>query len=174
MGVYIKDLEMPKNCMDCKLRLCDCCVLSNQYIADLIRENPDERPDSCPLREVSILKEHGDLIDRDQLEPDAEYDDGEFWAYSQTQIRTAPAVIPRNRNTEDNKVFEVGQIVCVSKQYVTYTEIYPVGTQFRISRTKTIKDTGDMFYKLLVVGDKTYQAVIVPHRDMVEHFDVIA
>ena len=34
------------------------------------------------------------LIDADLLEPDADYDDGEFWAYSTTQIKNAPTVEP--------------------------------------------------------------------------------
>ena len=32
------------------------------------------------------------LIDADLLEPDADYDDGEFWAYSKRQIDEAPTV----------------------------------------------------------------------------------
>lgn len=35
------------------------------------------------------------LIDADLLEPDAEYDDGEFWAVSMTQIENAPAIEPK-------------------------------------------------------------------------------
>lgn len=34
------------------------------------------------------------LIDADLLEPDAEYDDGEFWAYSKRQIEEAPSAQP--------------------------------------------------------------------------------
>ena len=34
------------------------------------------------------------LIDADLLEPDADYDDGEFWAYSKTQIDNAPTIEP--------------------------------------------------------------------------------
>lgn len=37
------------------------------------------------------------LIDADLLEPDADYDDGEFWAVSMTQIENAPTIEP-NRN----------------------------------------------------------------------------
>ena len=33
-------------------------------------------------------------IDADALELDAEYDDGEFWAYSKTQIENAPTIEP--------------------------------------------------------------------------------
>lgn len=34
------------------------------------------------------------LIDADALEPDADYDDGEFWAVSITQIHNAPTIEP--------------------------------------------------------------------------------
>lgn len=34
-------------------------------------------------------------IDADLLEPDADYEDGEFWAYSKTQIDNAPTVEPK-------------------------------------------------------------------------------
>ncbi len=37
------------------------------------------------------------LIDADALEPDAEYDDGEFWAYSITQIENAPTIEPERK-----------------------------------------------------------------------------
>ena len=35
------------------------------------------------------------LIDSDLLEPDADYDDGEFWAVSMTQIENAPTIEPK-------------------------------------------------------------------------------
>ena len=34
------------------------------------------------------------LIDADLLEPDADYDDGEYWGYSIAQIESAPTVDP--------------------------------------------------------------------------------
>lgn len=37
------------------------------------------------------------LIDADALEPDAEYDDGEYWAYSRTQIENAPSIEPERK-----------------------------------------------------------------------------
>lgn len=44
-----------------------------------------------------MMAEHGRLIDADALEPDAEYDDGEYWAYSRTQIENAPTIEPEQR-----------------------------------------------------------------------------
>ena len=37
------------------------------------------------------------LIDADALELDAEYDDGEYWAYSRTQIENAPTIEPERK-----------------------------------------------------------------------------
>lgn len=36
-------------------------------------------------------------IDADALEPDADYDDGEYWAYSVTQIKNAPTIEPERK-----------------------------------------------------------------------------
>lgn len=36
-------------------------------------------------------------IDADLLEPDAEYDDGEFWAYSKAQVDNAPTITPERK-----------------------------------------------------------------------------
>lgn len=37
------------------------------------------------------------LIDADLLEPDADYDDGEYWAVSMTQIQNAPTIEPERK-----------------------------------------------------------------------------
>ena len=37
------------------------------------------------------------LIDADALKPDADYDDGEFWAYSKRQIEAAPTIEPERK-----------------------------------------------------------------------------
>ena len=37
------------------------------------------------------------LIDADLLEPDADYDDGEYWGYSIAQIESAPTVEERKK-----------------------------------------------------------------------------
>lgn len=36
-------------------------------------------------------------IDADLLEPDAGFDDGEFWAYSKAQVDNAPTVTPERK-----------------------------------------------------------------------------
>ena len=40
------------------------------------------------------------LIDADLLEPDADYDDGEYWAVSMAQIQSAPTVTPERKRGE--------------------------------------------------------------------------
>ena len=75
MGVYIKNMKMPKNCWMCPMRTMHsifasshsyCEVLERRFETDeedAIREN---RLDGCPL--VEIPTPHGDLIDRDALD----------------------------------------------------------------------------------------------------------
>ena len=90
MSVLIKGMEMPENCNECistDLRTAIKCTEWTEISAGR-REN--ERAWSCPLVD---LGKHGRLIDADALEPDADYDDGEFWAYSVAQVCNAPTVI---------------------------------------------------------------------------------
>ena len=37
------------------------------------------------------------LINADLLEPDADYDDGEYWAVSMAQIQSAPTIEPKRK-----------------------------------------------------------------------------
>lgn len=62
MGVYIKDMEMPKKCGTCDFRVNDftCLALSGAVLKVLYK-----RPDWCPLIEIKVP--HGDLIDRGEL-----------------------------------------------------------------------------------------------------------
>lgn len=46
------------------------------------------------------------LVDADALEPDAEYDDGEYWAYSRTQIEKAPTIEPERKRGKWLPMFE--------------------------------------------------------------------
>jgi len=90
MSVVVKGMKMPENCIECMssgLRTAIKCTEWTKISAGC-REN--ERAWSCPLVD---LGKHGDLIDRDALELDADYDDGEYWAYSAAQVYSAPTVI---------------------------------------------------------------------------------
>ena len=63
MGVYIKGMEMPKNCMECEFTDSIWCSKTGQRI----HSTTLDRLPSCPLIEVP---KHGDLIDRDALMKD--------------------------------------------------------------------------------------------------------
>jgi len=70
MSVYIPGMEMPKNCIECKLmRRCGkheldyVCMPARVYVEDLTNAYKP-RPDYCPLIE---LPPHGRLIDADAL-----------------------------------------------------------------------------------------------------------
>ena len=73
MGLYIKWMRMPESC--------GTCFVGNRTICK----------NGCPL--VALPDHHGRLIDADKLEPDAEYDEGEFWAYSVAQVCNAPTIV---------------------------------------------------------------------------------
>ena len=89
MGVYIRGMQMPENCSECPV------ALSGKYCR-INKTNATTRvipirPEHCPL--VELPEHHGRLIDADTLEPDADYDDGEFWAYSIMQVRSAQTIV---------------------------------------------------------------------------------
>lgn len=89
MGVYIKGMHMPENCSECPVALCGKYCRINETTATT-RVIPI-RPEHCPL--VELPEHHGQLIDADTLEPDADYEGGEFWAYSITQVWNAQTIV---------------------------------------------------------------------------------
>lgn len=97
MGVYIKDMDMPISCSDCKIRLSvGCCGNLPQ----------NARMPNCPLIEVP---RHGRLIDADALLKEAY---GRLLLCTKYKIEfqnpyeilraieTAPTVIPEEQETE--------------------------------------------------------------------------
>ena len=83
MGVYIKNMEMPKNCGNCFFDThCDKWRLRNWGAPP---------PDDCPL--VPVPK-HGRLIDADALRAEVKkhVTPSDAWVFS--FIRTAPTIIP--------------------------------------------------------------------------------
>lgn len=58
------------------------------------------------------------LIDAELLEPDADYDDGEFWAYSKTQIDNASTIKPEWKTGKwvpcSERLPEVDELVLVT------------------------------------------------------------
>ena len=71
MGVYIKGMKMPKDCLECLMQVYyssgkTWCKLTDMILAEDYKPIPfDGRPKWCPLIEVS--EPHGDLIDRQKL-----------------------------------------------------------------------------------------------------------
>jgi len=62
MAVLIRDMEMPKSCIDCSL--ChdyECNLVSkypfdeNEYNSDILAVGYTTRPDWCPLQEVTLV-----------------------------------------------------------------------------------------------------------------------
>jgi len=72
MAVYIKGMEMPKNCECCEfaywsnLKQANVCEMSDDAVLTRAMTFKDvtARPDFCPMTEV---KEHGRLIDADAI-----------------------------------------------------------------------------------------------------------
>lgn len=96
MGVYIHNMEMPKNCGICPFCVPeadedrgDICVLCGQF--PLVK---DEKSCECPLIPVTP---HGRLIDADELLQSHSVSDGIYFpdAYiPATAIKAAPTIIP--------------------------------------------------------------------------------
>ena len=69
MGVYIKGMEVPKNCFECPWR-CKVdpenllCRISGEYFEETFSGTIQNRHKSCPLVEIPP---HGRLIDADKL-----------------------------------------------------------------------------------------------------------
>lgn len=91
MGVYIKDMEVPKTCEDCNLEsFCDRWVEARKMCGELaVRTKATIRHPDCPLIPV---QEHGDLIDRDALEDELDNFCQDSWVYN--TLYHAPTVIP--------------------------------------------------------------------------------
>ena len=107
MGVYIKGMEMPRTCYDCKLRRRNgleliCPVLERSYkIADtqilFVREK------DCPL--IEVPEPHGRLGDLDALpwylaNTSVKYATYEDWEMLCDAIAAAPTVIPASEEGE--------------------------------------------------------------------------
>lgn len=107
MGVYIKDVEMPKNCAECRFcvngfadnaPMYECACQSYDNVSVLIDDHGqpfDFRPEWCPLIEVPIP--HGRLMDADELygaivdkgqrNERGKYRIGEYWELTGREIR---------------------------------------------------------------------------------------
>lgn len=64
MGVYIKDMEMPKNCHECRLYEGDIYYCS---AADKMIDISDSSAEKCQFCPLIPVPHHGRLIDADEL-----------------------------------------------------------------------------------------------------------
>lgn len=78
MSVLIRDIKMPRNCMECSF-----CFNRDAYMwcevkgDSLLYGQLDKRNEDCPL--VEVPDNHGDLIDRDTLKRKAQKVATEAW-----------------------------------------------------------------------------------------------
>lgn len=99
-GVYIKGMEMPHNCVGCKLwylipladTMEDICRVTGH------RVNPYHRADDCPLIPVP---DHGDLIDKSGVDvlswtedPEKDFADGVLFVLD--KLDELPVIIPED------------------------------------------------------------------------------
>lgn len=100
MSVLIQGMEMPKNCFMCPFSEIydadnDQCSITGE-LYDSTPFKPEFRRSDCPLIKIPP---HGRLIDADELETDTEYDMylDDYIGYSKEQIRSAPTIIPADK-----------------------------------------------------------------------------
>ena len=101
MSVVVKGMRIPENCIRCPMQFGGWCYVAPSEIDERVAPTVDEavekgKPEWCPLVD---LGKHGKLIDADALEPDADYDDGEFWAYSVAQVCSAQVIVEKEDET---------------------------------------------------------------------------
>jgi hypothetical protein len=105
MGIYLPNMEMPKNCFECPWR-CKVdpenllCRISGEYFDETFSGTIQNRHKSCPLAPVPP---HGRLIDADALyshikdEQRKCNDPHDGWSECQVAlgfVNTAPTIIP--------------------------------------------------------------------------------
>lgn len=52
MGVYIKDMNKPKNCGECPLMIGSYCAITDNFYF----EEADYDPTSCPIEEIDLVR----------------------------------------------------------------------------------------------------------------------
>ena len=100
MGIYIKGMEMPKSCDECRIMMfedtnclpelfCGCPIVFKAH-----PQGVGHRPDYCPLVEVPP---HGRLIDADGLKQKMHYDSFDWLVLDEDDIDDAPTIIPASK-----------------------------------------------------------------------------
>ena len=70
MGIYIKGMQMPKNCHSCPMCLMRFCQAGDRELSEQETRPNAKRPEDCPL--VPVPEPHGRLIDANALEQEAQ------------------------------------------------------------------------------------------------------
>ena len=99
MGVYIKGMEMPKNCIECRFRQYEYCDLQRQdvYAVNIMDYALSlERHPNCPLVEI---QPHGQLVDADAptvelMDSDLDHLQRDDWREVIQIVTDAPTVNP--------------------------------------------------------------------------------
>ena len=106
MGIYLKNMRMPKSCMDCPFKGFDragergnICTIDDSITLHAVLDGMDVkfvRMGDCPLVPVPP---HGDLIDRDALMKSESPVKkmmmfGGQYVFAENEIKNAPIVIP--------------------------------------------------------------------------------
>lgn len=91
MAIYIKGMEMPKGCRDCRFEDWGRCIAIRPIRT--IRHLSEEREVYCPL--IEVPEPHGRLIDADALEYKLGVSDEDIYVRA-TLDEDAPTVIERS------------------------------------------------------------------------------
>lgn len=120
MGVYIKDMQMPKTCGECeffawKRGVGQYCAINNKITFHVTLDDFDvgyKRNGTCPL---VLIPSHGDLIDREALIKalHAWFDDDEVHAFEKDAywhhgvvmkiINEVPTILPAEESEMDKR-----------------------------------------------------------------------
>ena len=73
MGIYIKGMQMPKNCHSCPMCLMRFCQAGDRELSEQETRPNAKRPEDCPL--VPVPEPHGRLIDASEEIQVQMYDD---------------------------------------------------------------------------------------------------
>lgn len=104
MGVYIKDMEMPTRCCECRLSTCH--SFKERPLCDVLVEYMSygeweaKRLDNCPLVPIPP---HGRLIDADALIADVRAHSESYFAddFAHEWVDVAPTIIPADDPKEE-------------------------------------------------------------------------
>ena len=104
MGVYIKNMEMPKNCNSCPMCFMRFCQAGDRELNERETRPNAKRPEDCPLVPVPP---HGRLGDLDKIERTLHEWESVVWDRNALQmlrdcinlVKATPTIIPAEEAT---------------------------------------------------------------------------